>query len=253
MDSEIGRVLEVARKHIGDDFICLFTSDHGGQWPFGKWNLYDYGARIPLIVSWPGQVAQGIRTGAMVSWVDLIPTLIDLAGGKVPDGIDGKSFADVLTGKSKSHRHRMFTTHTGDTVYNIFPMRSVRVGRYKYIHNLRPDAYHSNHSDILRNDGRGAYWDSWDAAAEREPISAAIVRSYSTRPEFELFDLLIDPFERNNLADHSEYQTTLRKLRVELSDWTTEQGDDLKPHRKPYLLSESMEEIRARIVAERNK
>ena len=253
MDAEMGRVLKVVRKHIGDDFICLFTSDHGGQWPLGKWNLYDSGTRVPLVVSWPGHITPGSRTPAMVSWVDLLPTLIDLAGGTVPPDIDGKSFAAVLKGESETHRNKVFTTHTGDTMYNIFPIRSVRMGSFKYIHNLLPGAYHTNHSDILRNDGRGAYWVSWDAAAETDSGAAAIIEAYHTRPEFELFDLDKDPLERNNLAYRPEYRNRLASLRSELEAWTKEQGDDLKPHREPYLIGESLSEIRAEIVAERNK
>tara|TARA_Y100000588_G_scaffold48987_1_gene46165 strand:- start:29 stop:1132 length:1104 start_codon:yes stop_codon:yes gene_type:complete len=157
MDQEMGRVLQFAKKTFGDNFIFLFTSDHGGQWPFGKWNLYDYGTRVPLQVSWPGKIKAGTRTNAMVSWVDILPTLIDLAGGKVPRGIDGKSFAPVLRGKTKAHRDKIFTTNTGDKEMNVFPIRSVRMGKYKYIHNLRPDAYHTNHSDRLRSDGRDSY------------------------------------------------------------------------------------------------
>ena len=253
MDAEMGRVLNVVRRHIGDDFICLFTSDHGGQWPLGKWNLYDSGTRIPLVVSWPGHIAPGSRTQAMVSWVDLLPTLFELAGATVPEGIDGHSFAAVLTGESEAHREKIFTTHTGDTMYNIFPIRSVRMGSFKFIHNLRPDAYHTNHSDILRNDGRGGYWDSWDAAAETDSKAAAIIEAYHTRPEFELFDLDADPLERNNLAYHHHYRNRLAALRAELAIWAEEQGDDLKPHREPYLIGESLSEIRAAVVAQRNK
>ncbi|MEM7015515.1 MAG: sulfatase, partial [Verrucomicrobiota bacterium] len=153
MDAEMGRIYDFAKEKFGDNFIFLFTSDHGGQWPRGKWNLYDYGTRVPLQVVWPGRIEAGTRSDAMVSWVDLLPTLLDLAGGDGPDDIDGKSFAQVLRGESQTHRDMIFTTHTGDGEMNIFPIRSVRVGKFKYIHNLRPDAYHTNHSDRHRKDG----------------------------------------------------------------------------------------------------
>ncbi|MDA0349170.1 MAG: sulfatase [Verrucomicrobia bacterium] len=253
MDTEMHRVLKVARKHMGNDFICFFTSDHGGQWPFGKWNLYDSGTRIPLIVTWPGKIEAGVRTDAMVSWVDIVPTLIELAGAEYPDDIDGRSFAKVLTGQSKTHRDKIFTTHTGDTDYNIYPIRSVRVGNYKYIHNLLPDAVHTNHSDILRNDGRGAYWDSWDAAAKRDSKAAATIEAYYTRPEFQLFDLENDPLEQSNLANNRKSQTLLKQLRSDLTAWTTLQGDDLQPHREPYLKTDSLPDIREEIVAKRNQ
>ena len=234
MDEEMGRVLKFAKKKFGDNFIFLFTSDHGGQWPFGKWNLYDYGTRVPLQVYWPGKIKAGMRTNAMISWVDILPTLIDLAGGKVPKGIDGKSFAPVLLGKKKAHRDKIFTTNTGDKEMNVFPIRSVRMGKYKYIHNLTPAAYHTNHSDRLRSDGRGAYWHSWYAAAKNDPKAAAIVKRYHIRPEFELFDLEKDPNELRNLAGHPKYKAKLAELKSELKKWTTAQGDDLKPHQDPY-------------------
>ena len=244
MDEEMGRVLKFAKQKFADNFIFLFTSDHGGQWPFGKWNLYDYGTRVPLQVYWPGRIEAGKRTDAMVSWVDILPTLIDLAGGKVLSEIDGKSFADVLLGTKKTHRDKIFTTNTGDREMNIFPIRSVRMGKYKYIHNLRPDAYHTNHSDRLRSDGRGAYWYSWYAAAKINPQAAAIVKRYHTRPEFELFDLEKDPNELNNLAGNPQHQAKLVELRAELKRWTTTQGDDLQPHRHPYLTSAPIPEIK---------
>jgi arylsulfatase A-like enzyme len=234
MDAEMGRVYEFAQKQFGDNFIFLFSSDHGGQWPFGKWNLYDYGARVPLVVVWPGKVKPGTRSDAMVSWVDILPTLIDAAEGDVPEGIDGRSFVPVLTGDAAQHRDKIFTTHTGDGGMNIFPIRSVRVGKYKYIHNLRPGAYHTNHSDRLRKDGAGAYWHSWDTAAKTDPRAKEILKQYYTRAEFELFDLEKDPLERNNLAKNPEYAAKLQSLRAELAAWTAAQGDDLRPHREPY-------------------
>ena len=180
----------------------------------------------------------------LVSWVDILPTLIDMAGGKSSDDIDGKSFAPVLLGKTKTHRDKICTTNTGDKEMNIYPIRSVRMGKYKYIHNLRADAYHKNHSDRLRSDGRGAYWPSWDKAAKTNPKAAAIIKRYHVRPEFEFFDLDKDPLELENLADHPGYKGKLAKLRAELKAWTTEQGDDLQPHREPYLTSAPIPEVK---------
>ena len=87
---------------------------------------YETSTRIPLIVVWPGKVASGRRTDAMVSWVDLLPTLIDLTGGETPDEIDGRSFSPVLLGESHTHRDKIFTTHTGDGAMNISRLIQVR-------------------------------------------------------------------------------------------------------------------------------
>jgi arylsulfatase A-like enzyme len=238
MDAEMGRIYNFAKEKFGDNFIFLFTSDHGGQWPRGKWNLYDYGTRVPMVVVWPGHIEPGTRTNAMTSWVDLLPTLIDAAGGKVPWDIDGRSFKSVLLGESEEHREKIFTTHTGDNHMNIFPMRSLRIGKYKYIHNLCPDAYHTNHSDRLRKDGAGAYWDSWDELAKKDSKAAEIVKHYYTRKEFEFFDLEKDPLELNNLAGNPEYTGQVKEMRAELAAWAKSQGDGLLPHREPYSVSE---------------
>ena len=253
MDEEMGRILTFAKQRFGDDFIFMFTSDHGGQWHMGKWTLYDSGTRIPLIVNWPGKIKAGLRTDAFVSWVDLIPTLIDMAGGNVPKHIDGRSFKRVLLGKTDSHRNEIFTTHTGDGAMNIFPIRSVRIDNYKYIHNLRPDAWFTNHSDRHRKDGAGAFWDSWDAAARRDKNAAAVLDRYYTRPEFEFFDLKADPLELNNLIHDSRQQKRIASMRSTLADWAKSQGDDLQPHREIYPRSKPIPEIKPTVRSGKRK
>ena len=237
LDSEFGRVMQLATEELGEDIIFVFTSDHGGQWPFGKWNLYDHGIRVPLIVAWNGRIEAGTRTEAMVSWIDLLPTLIDLAGGEVPAGIDGRSFAAVLKGQSEEHRQAIFTTHSGDGVYNVYPIRSIRTKRYKYILNLLPDHIHTNHSDILRKDGAGAYWHSWDRAAATDAEAAAIVQRYFQRPPQELYDLEADPLEQNNLAGRTESRSLVAGLRERLEKWMDEQGDKKTVFNTPYPVS----------------
>jgi N-sulfoglucosamine sulfohydrolase len=237
LDEELGKVMKMAREKLGDNIVFVFSSDHGGQWPFGKWNLYDAGINVPLIVAWDGKIKPNTRTKAMVSWVDVIPTLIELAGQKPPSGIDGRSFADVLTGKRQEHRAEIFTTHSGDGVYNVYPIRSIRTERFKYIRNLLPDHIHSNHSDILRKDGAGAYWDSWDQAAQSDPHAAEIIEHYFVRPAEELYDLSNDALEQNNLAANSEHAQTLQELSGRLDRWMQQQGDQQTVFNTPYAAS----------------
>jgi len=238
MDATMAEIDRLARAHFGtDDYLFLYTADHGAQWPFGKWNLYDAGTRTPMIVRWPGKIAPGARTEAMVSWIDIMPTLIECAGGTDPEGIDGKSFADVLLGKSTRHRDAIYTTHSGDGVMNVYPIRAVRTERFKYIRNLRPDCYHSNHSDILRKDGAGAYWDSWDEAAQRDPKAAAVVAKYYQRPPVEFYDLTKDPTEQHNLVNDRQYVEQIEKMSAMLNKWMKAQGDTQKVFREPYPTS----------------
>jgi N-sulfoglucosamine sulfohydrolase len=237
LDADMGRILKMVRERLGDNVVVLFTSDHGGQWPFGKWNLYDAGIHVPLIVSWPGKIKAGTRTGAMVSWVDILPTLLDLAESKVPRGIDGESFAGVLTGARQEHRSEIFTTHSGDGVMNVYPIRSVRTADYKYVLNLLPDHYHSNHSDILRKEGAGAYWNSWFEAGKTDPAAAAIIERYYVRPADELYDLRQDPLEQNNLANNPDHQELLSEMKGKLERWMKAQGDQRTVFNEPYPVS----------------
>ena len=173
----------------------------------------------------------------MVSWVDLLPTLIDLVGGENPENIDGRSFARVLTGEASDHRQLIFTTHSGDGVFNVYPIRSVRTKRYKYILNLLPGYLHSNHSDILRKDGAGGFWASWDKAAESDPRAARIVQKYFERPAEELYDLATDRLERKNLIGSPGLTGLAESLRAVLEDWMAEQDDQETVFNEPYPAS----------------
>lgn len=234
LDDEMGKVYRLAQEKFGDNFIFIYTADHGGQWPFGKWNLYDAGIKVPLIVVWPGHISPGSRTTAMVSWIDIFPTLLDLTGSNTPDDLDGKSFKKVLEGKSEKFRDYIFTTHTGDGNMNVYPIRSIRDDHFKYIHNLRPDCYHSNHSDILRKPHAGGYWDSWDEVAKTDTIAAAIIQKYYVRPAEEFYDIQNDPTEQTNLIENKKHKKEIDKMRKALDEWMKKQGDTKQVLNTPY-------------------
>jgi arylsulfatase A-like enzyme len=237
-DDELGMVYEAARATLGENVLYVFSSDHGAQWPFAKWNLYDAGIRVPFIISWPGKIAPKKRTDAAVSWVDLLPTLIEIAGGKPPSDIDGKSFAPVLLGKTSHHRDRIFTTHSGDGRWNIYPSRSVRTDRWKYIWNLHPEFAFTTHIDLPGQLGQRAYFASWEGAATTNAAAAAIVKRYHERPAEELYDLQADPDEQHNLAGDPRMASRLKALHGEVEAWMRDQGDQRKIYAAPRLLSD---------------
>lgn len=228
-DAELGEVMRAVRETLPASTVFVFTSDHGAQWPFGKWNLYEAGVATPLIVSWPGTVPAGKRTGAMVSWVDLLPTLLEAAGGEAPSGIDGRSFLPVLRGADR-HRDRIFTTHANDNRMNVYPARAVRDGRWKYVRNLRPDWAFTTHIDLQesRGDGLGqrAFFAEWERLAKTDAAAAATLDRYHRRPAEELYDLEKDPAERSNVAADPANAPKLAELRGALDAWMREQGDD---------------------------
>lgn len=237
-DTLLGEVRELVRTRIPGDTLFVYTADHGAQLPFSKWTLYDSGIRVPLIVAWPGRLTPGGVTDAMVCWPDLLPTFIELAGGEVPAGLDGKSFAGILRGTATNHRDRVFTTHSGDGDFNVYPIRSVRTREWKYIRNLHPEFQH--HTHISRSSGPGGfvYWKTWIEAAERDPAAAAIVRRSIQHPAEELYDFASDPFELRNLAAEPQHAARLAEMRADLDAWMKQQGDTQTVFGKPLLLDE---------------
>ena len=242
MDAEIGAVYEAAKEHLGiENTFFLQTSDHGAQLPFGKWNLYDEGTRVPLIAQWNGKIAAGARTMALAQWIDVLPTLIEVGGGRPPVDLDGKSLVPVLTGQTDTHRDAIFTTHTGDNDMNVYPSRSMRTARWKYIRNLHPEFRFTSHIDRSANEDSLAYIASWERAAQTDPQAAFLVKRYRERPAEELYDLEADPFELNNLASSNAAQ--FDEMRRGLDTWMKTTGDTQRVAGKPLLLSEPFQMI----------
>lgn len=237
-DHELGQIYDAARDMLGEETLFIFSSDHGAQWPFAKWNLYEAGIRVPLIVVWPGIVDANTRTDAIVSWVDLLPTILEAAGGRAPKDIDGRSFLHVVRGKKKEHRDWVFATHAGDGRWNIYPMRSLRVGQWKFIRNLRPEFAFTTHIDLPGNLGQRPYWSTWEKAAETDEHAAAIVKRYHARPSVELYDLESDPDELVNLAGDPKHARRIKKMRAALDKWMRDQGDQEVLPGEPRLLSD---------------
>lgn len=228
MDARVGDVLASLKKHgFEEKTLFLFTSDQGPEWPRCKWTLYDTGLRAPFIARWPGKIAPGSSCDAMISFVDVTPTFIELAGGKPPEEIDGRSFKDVLLGKARAFRDRIFAAHTGDGEMNTFPQRCVRDGRYKYILNLHPERVWTTHFTKVPGipESHKEVWDSWVEKARTDASAARLLELIERHPAEELYDTRSDPNELENLAGREALKPVLERLRAELKEWRTAQGD----------------------------
>lgn len=227
MDANLGRLLESLDKNkLSDNTIVVFISDQGPQWAFGKWNLYDYGLKSPMLVRWPGEVEPGRKTDALVSLVDLVPTFVQASGGSVPNGLDGVSIIPVLKQQTNSVRDMVFASHTGDKKMNRSPMRMLRTKQYKYILNLAPEIPFTTHMDKAKDhDGGREYWDSWRRQSFKDEHASAVLWRYHNRPEEELYDLETDPDEHHNLAKNPEYKELMKMFRNRMSAVRKQQGD----------------------------
>lgn len=235
MDKELGDVFDAAQEVLGRNTLFLFSADHGAQWPFGKWTLYDAGIRTPLVAVWPEKIEAGARTDAMVSWIDILPTLVEVGGGKPPQEIDGKSFMGVLRGQAREHRDRIFTTHSSDPPMNVYPARSVRTSDWKYIRNLHPEFSFTTHIDLGKPVDGAGYFASWREKAKTDAAAAAVVKRYHERPLEELYDLRADPLERRNLAGDPQHAQRLARMRSDLDAWMKANNDEGKTYGEPRL------------------
>lgn len=227
-DRLVGAVDTLLKKHkLADNTLFIYSSDQGGQWPYAKWNLYDASINVPFVARWPGTLRPGSTSDALVGFVDVAPTWIELAGGKPPRGLDGKSFASLLLGRTAEHRDAIFATSSCDGTMNQYPIRAIRTRTHKYILNLAPDREHDSH--ITKSPNLNAagleYMPEWREAAKRDPQAARVLGGYLRRPAEELYDIRSDPFERKNLAGDPEHRALLESLRARVKAWMKQQGD----------------------------
>lgn len=228
MDKNLGIVLNALKKYgFSENTIVIFVSDQGAQFPFAKWTLYDAGVHTPLIIKWPKTIKPG-KTDAVVSHIDMLPTILDIAGVKVPDDLDGASYLPVLKGQKATHASEVFLTHSQDGLMNITPMRGIRTSQYKYILNLSPQyAFHTHIDGARDHDGGASYWIEWEKLARTDMAAQALTDRYYTRPKEELYDVANDPFELHNLAFNPDYADVMKDMRTKLEQYRKQQQDTI--------------------------
>ncbi len=205
LDQGVGRLIEIL-KEAGkyENTLIVYLSDNGAAFPGAKTTLYDPGMRLPLIVRAPARQHPGAVQPGMVSWVDIAPTLLDVAGVNAePAGFDGRSFRAGLDGGELSGWDEVFASHTFHQITMYYPMRAVRTRDYKLIHNLASGLTYPSARDLIQSP-------TWRSVIENgaQRLGRRTVEAYLHRPKFELYDLRRDPDEVNNLADDPEYQKT---------------------------------------------
>ena len=223
-DWQVGECLRLLDKHgHADNTLVVVVSEQGSSFPFAKWTCYDSGLQSAMIARWPGKIAAGATSHAMVEYVDVLPTFLDAASLKQPEVLDGRSFLPVLTGQETEHKDFVFGLMTTRGINNgsdHFGIRSVRSGKYKYIVNLTPEVAFSN---VAMKD---APFRSWQAkAAAGDAAAAEIVHRFQHRPAEELYDVTTDKLEWKNLADDPKLTDIKAELKNQLALWMTAQGD----------------------------
>lgn len=221
MDAQVGKVLSYLKElKIEDNTVVLWLSEQGSQLPFCKWTCYDTGIHAAAVLRWPGSIDKGITSDALISYVDVVPTFIQLAGGDpTPFKLDGRPFVPLLHGKAKNHNDVVFATNTTRGIYHgseAWATRSATDGRWLYIRNLHADSLFQN---MVTH--RDAIYRSWNTV--KTDFAQSRVKAYTTRPAEELFDLQNDRWCMNNLAANEI--AIKAKLSKRVDAWMKQQGD----------------------------
>jgi arylsulfatase A-like enzyme len=224
MDGEIGRMLaELERRKLRDNTLVVFFSDNGAPFPREKGTLYDAGTRTPLIFSWPSVILAGrVYDRGLVSLVDLTPTLLELVGVSLPDGMQGRSFRFLLADPdSYAGRTNVFSERNWHDCDEH--QRAVRSQRFKLI---RTDAYTELPLCTAADIGGSPSFLALRARAKAGRLTPAQRRLFEApRARLELYDVDRDPWELRNVADDPAYAGDARELAAVLQEWM-EQSDD---------------------------
>jgi N-sulfoglucosamine sulfohydrolase len=234
MDGQVGEILgALDSSGKAAETLVLFTSEQGSQFPGCKWTNWDTGLHTALIARWPGKAPAGKRTDALVQYADILPTLLDAAGGNPgKKNYDGSSFLGVLAGKTQKHRSYVYGIHNNIPEGPAYPIRTVSDGKYRYIRNLLPnELYIEKHLMGMRGNGQlnNPYWSTWVRETWANAHTYKLVKRYMKRPPEEFYHTAEDRYEMKNLAGQRGQDERLVRLRVELDRWLEEQSDPGAP------------------------
>lgn len=230
LDVEMGKVFDaVEEAGIKDNTLIIATTDHGVAFPAMKCNLTVHGVGIFLIMYGPNNFNGGKVIDALVSQVDIFPTICDLAGIQKPEWLQGQSMVDLVNGKQQQIHDEIFAEVTYHAAYE--PMRSMRTNRYAYIQRFGP-----RRRPVLANCDRSPTKDEW----MKHGFSEMHI------PDEMLFDKFFDPQEMNNLAFNPQYEHILTEMRLRLFDWMEQTDDPLLDGKVPMTETgwENLMEVR---------
>ncbi|NGM70594.1 sulfatase [Natronolimnobius sp. AArcel1] len=213
LDEGVGTILEaVADNGLDEDTLVLVTTEHGIAFPRAKGTCYDAGIEAALVMRYPDVIDPGERYDELVSNVDVLPTILEFAGVEVPDAVDGRSVAGLITDRTESYtkRDRIFAEMTWHDMYN--PVRAIRTDRYKYIRSFwhLPTVYLP--ADVFAS----------ESGREVRETDGVPRRQYE-----ELYDLRDAPQEDDNVVYEPRYQDVRRDLSRELYEWMDDTADPL--------------------------
>jgi N-sulfoglucosamine sulfohydrolase len=222
IDQGFGRLMSLLEETGKvENTIVIYISDNGIAFPGAKTTLYDPGIRLPCIVKEPGLKNKGIVNNAMISWADLTPTILEMAGVDLNEfDFHGSSFKNIIQEEEPEGWDEIFASHTFHEITMYYPMRVFRTRDYKLIWNMAWPMEYPFASDLWAS----STWQGIHRSGV-EKYGMRRVKDYLHRPEFELYDLRNDPDEVMNLAGKSEYHIILESMKLELKEFQKRTSD----------------------------
>ena len=220
MDTQIGKWLqELEDAGLADNTIVFYYGDHGGVVARSKRYVYESGTRVPFIIRIPEKYKYlfpaekpGSKVDRLVSFVDLAPTLLSIAGIEIPDYMQGHAFL----GKQKTEDPEYAFMFRGRMDERYDMSRAVRDKKFRYIRNYMPYRIYGQHLEYL---WRAPSIGSWEEAYKKGECNEIQSRFWEPKPVEELYDTENDPWEINNLAGNPEYQEVMVRMRAANNDW----------------------------------
>ncbi len=213
LDTGVGRILDTLESYcLMDNTIVVITSDHGIAIPRAKATLYDPGLEVFLMMHDPEYTSSyNARYDGLISHVDVLPTILELCGLQTEKQMQGVSHKSVIDGSSKTVlRNQVFSEKSFFHQYD--PMRSVRTERFRYIQNFELQRHLEIPSDFL------------NSVDNRLDYSSPYMKGH---PQDELYDVIDDPGQINNLAKDPDFISIVAVMKKTLLEWMKETCDPL--------------------------
>ena len=238
-DKHIGNCLKILedREQL-DNTLIIATSDHGMPFPRVKGQIYDEGFHVPLVARWGARIEPGRTVTDFVTFPDLAPTLMEIAGLPLHPQMTGKSFVKQLLAKNSGRidanrdhtllgkeRHDIGRTD-GDRLSVAYPARAIRTDKYLYVHNFKPTRWPCGNPELGLLNCDGSPTKSYLTNLMPNVKEFRFYElSFGMRPKEELYDMQTDPHCVNNLAREAQFEKLKAELWKQMSAELRSQGD----------------------------
>ena len=220
MDNEVGLLLaDLEKKGMRDNTIIIFIGDNGRCNVRGKGYLYEPGLHLPLIVNWPAGITGGKKDSRLVASVDVAATILEAAGIVLPDYMTARSII-------KEDKHPRDYIYSARDLWDevLEQSRAITTKKYRYIKNNITNQSHDAHQAYLEFHRPAVH--IMRTLNEEGKLTDLQQKFFAKNKESEeLFDIINDPFEMNNLIGNPEYTDVSNEMRSYYQDWNSKNHD----------------------------